>query len=117
MGSIYFLTLSSSDGVDSSDFGDVESSIEFGGMAIDTNTISWRGIGSVKIPLSGSHVFHFLVKLVAKDVVRLPSVLGGLETSSHESVSGVHSVVFSQYRSSSNATCCVGSDLNLVEVH
>ena len=111
------LKLSSSDGVDSCDFRDVERSVEFGRIPIDANAVPGRRNRSVKVSLSGPHVLHFLIELVAQDVVGLPSILGRLEASSYESVSGVHPVVFSHHRSRSTASCCVRPDLNLVEVH
>ena len=95
----------------------MESSIELGRVPIDANTISrWRD-RSVKISLSGSHVFNFFVKFVAQNIVWLPSVLGSLKTSSHEPISRVHSKVFSHLRLGSVSTLLVGSDLNFLEGH
>ena len=73
----------------------MERSIELRGVPVDAYAISGRGIRSVELSLSCSHILNLFVKFVAQNVIRLPSVLGGLEACTHESVSRLHFVVFS----------------------
>ena len=87
--------LSSSDSVDPSYLRDVESSIELRGVPVDAYAVSGRGIRSVELSLSRSHILNLFVEFVAQNVIRLPSVLGGLEACAHESVSRLHFVVLS----------------------
>ena len=73
----------------------MESLVELRRVSVDAYAVSGRGIRSVELSLSRSHVLNLFVEFVAQNVVRLPSVLGRLETCAHESVSRLHFVVFS----------------------